>query len=199
MTSDEEEEFDEPRPLHQQHHDADELAPDLVALLQGAWGVVRATARQRSAAVCALLYAVWPLAVTWDGTVTLEVGFRFHLDKLAEPASHDILEWAIEQVLECPVRVELVPAATIDADRHDAPAPAAQSDPDAPWPAAGDTAAHRRLAFARWLYERGLLREDLESRPPLPRRAPPRLPRPRRRPGQTASAGGLAPPARRET
>ncbi|MGO8948857.1 MAG: DNA polymerase III subunit gamma/tau [Ktedonobacterales bacterium] len=76
---------------------------------QNQWDLVKQVCKQRSRSVAALLHSAHPVLVE-PGELTvlvLEAAYQFHLDKLREPESRAAVEWALEQVLNQPVRVKL--------------------------------------------------------------------------------------------
>jgi DNA polymerase-3 subunit gamma/tau len=82
---------------------------DWSAEVQQKWQLVKKVCRQKSAQVSALLNSVQPLRVEPGNPPLLVIQAKaaFHLEKLREPAKRETVEWALEQVLETPMRVRL--------------------------------------------------------------------------------------------
>ncbi|PWT71870.1 MAG: hypothetical protein C5B60_10390 [Chloroflexi bacterium] len=80
-----------------------------LAEAQQQWDLVKQVCKQKSRSVAALLHSAYPVQVEQGPSLVLviEAAYQFHLDKLREPESRAVVEWALEQVLNQPVRVRL--------------------------------------------------------------------------------------------
>jgi DNA polymerase-3 subunit gamma/tau len=76
---------------------------------QQQWDLVKQVCNQKSRSVAALLHSAYPVKVESEEPLLLilEAVYQFHLDKLREPESRVVLEWALEQVLNRPVHIRL--------------------------------------------------------------------------------------------
>jgi hypothetical protein len=81
----------------------------LSAEVQQKWTLIKKVCRQKSAQVAALLNSVEPMQVEPGNPPLLVIQAKaaFHQEKLREPAKRETVEWALEQVLETPMRVRL--------------------------------------------------------------------------------------------
>jgi hypothetical protein len=72
--------------------------------------MIRKVSRQKGPKVAALLNAATPIELQPGDppVVVLAASHDFHLGKLREPASREVIEWAIFQVLEAPLKVRFV-------------------------------------------------------------------------------------------
>jgi DNA polymerase III subunit gamma/tau len=84
---------------------------DALLRAQSEWDLIKQVCKQKSVSVAALLNSARPILVEpGDAPVlVLQADHRFHLDKLREPKSKTAVEWALEQVLDTPVRVRIAP------------------------------------------------------------------------------------------
>ncbi|HEV8193975.1 MAG TPA: DNA polymerase III subunit gamma/tau [Ktedonobacterales bacterium] len=87
------------------------------------WTLIKKVCRQKSAQVSALLNSVQPMQVESGNPPLLVIQAKaaFHLEKLREPAKRETVEWALEQVLETPMRVRLALASETRATGKAAP------------------------------------------------------------------------------
>ena len=79
---------------------------------QSQWDLIKQVCKQKSVSVAALLNSARPILVEPGEApvLVLQADHRFHLDKLREPKSKSAVEWALEQVLDTPVRVRVAPS-----------------------------------------------------------------------------------------
>jgi hypothetical protein len=84
------------------------LIQTLVAAQQQ-WDLVKQVCKQKSRSVAALLHSAYPVLMEQGPSLllVLEAAYQFHLDKLREPDSRAVVEWALEQVLNQPVQIRL--------------------------------------------------------------------------------------------
>jgi DNA polymerase-3 subunit gamma/tau len=99
---------------------------DLSGEVQHKWQLIKKVCRQKSAQVSALLNSVQPTQVEPGNPPILVIQAKapFHLEKLREPAKRETVEWALEQVLETPMRVRLALAGETRPTRQATPRPA---------------------------------------------------------------------------
>ncbi len=99
---------------------------DWSAEVRQKWPLVKKVCRQKSAQVAALLNSVEPMQVEPGNPPLLVIHAKasFHLEKLREPAKREAVEWALEQVLETPMRVRMALASEKGAAAKAAPRPA---------------------------------------------------------------------------
>ena len=108
-------------PAHEQEQpgwdDADAPAEDWREALyraQSRWDLIKQVCKQKSRSVAALLHSARPVHIEPGSQpgeaplLVLQADFKFHYEKLREPASRQAVEWAITQVIEMPTRVRLV-------------------------------------------------------------------------------------------
>ena len=83
---------------------------DMLREIQRRWAMVKKVSKQKSSMVSGLLSHAEPIQLDPGSPplLTLAVKWPFHLEKLREPAKREAVEWALEQVLERPIRVKLV-------------------------------------------------------------------------------------------
>jgi|GEM_PF-214170 DNA polymerase III gamma/tau subunit len=76
---------------------------------QNQWDLVKQVCKQKSRSVAALLHSAQPILLEQGElpVLVIQAAYQFHLEKLREPASRTAVEWALEQVLEQPVRIKL--------------------------------------------------------------------------------------------
>jgi hypothetical protein len=112
---------DEPANENQQPYDDDqdyltdeggayEAGPDtLLRRIQNDWPLIKRVCKQKSMSVAALLNSTNPVLLEGgeQPVVVLEATHSFHLEKLREAKSKQAVEWALEQVLEQPVRIRM--------------------------------------------------------------------------------------------
>lgn len=80
--------------------------------IQRRWTMIKKVCKQKSSMVSGLLNNAQPIRLD-TGTppvpvLVIAVEFPFHLEKLREPSKREAVEWALEQVLERPMRVRMV-------------------------------------------------------------------------------------------
>ena len=90
---------------------ASDPALDWLARARESWELVKQVCKQKSRSVAALLHSARPVQIdTGEQLVlVLQADYQFHLEKLRDPKSRAAVEWAVEQVLEAPIKVRLVP------------------------------------------------------------------------------------------
>jgi hypothetical protein len=78
--------------------------------IQRRWTMIKKVCKQKSSMVSGLLSDAQPVRLDAGSPLSLTVAVKwpFHLEKLREPSKREAVEWALEQVLEQPVRVRLV-------------------------------------------------------------------------------------------
>ncbi|HUY76794.1 MAG TPA: DNA polymerase III subunit gamma/tau [Ktedonobacterales bacterium] len=89
---------------------------DWLTEAQNHWTLVKKICKQRpgqGATVGALLSHAYPILMEPEQsgeppTIILQAKYKFHADGLRDPAKREIIEWALEQALETPVRVRVV-------------------------------------------------------------------------------------------
>ena len=83
---------------------------DWLDRVQRNWEMVRKVTRQRGPKVYSLLKEASPIAIEGGSpmVVVLAVNHKFHFEKLREPANRELVEWAIQQVLEASLKVRFV-------------------------------------------------------------------------------------------
>jgi DNA polymerase-3 subunit gamma/tau len=81
----------------------------ILVATQQQWDLVKQVCKQKSRSVAALLHSAYPILVERGQSLVLvlEASYQFHLDKLREPESKFVVEWALEQVLNQPVHIRL--------------------------------------------------------------------------------------------
>lgn len=74
------------------------------------WGMVKKVCRTRTTKLAALLNNVVPVAVTGpDGCeLVLEVEYDFHYERLLEPESRRVVEWALKEIHQVPCRARFL-------------------------------------------------------------------------------------------
>ncbi len=79
---------------------------------QDQWALIKQVCKQKSHSVAALLHSAHPVLFQpgESPALVIQAEFKFHHDKLREPASRAAIEWALLQVLEEPMRVKVVMA-----------------------------------------------------------------------------------------
>jgi hypothetical protein len=78
--------------------------------IQRRWTMIKKVCKQKSSMVSGLLNGAQPVRLDAGSPLSLTVAVKwpFHLEKLREPSKRVAVEWALEQVLERPMRVRLV-------------------------------------------------------------------------------------------
>ena len=78
--------------------------------IQRRWTMIKKVCKQKSSMVSGLLNGAQPVRLDAGSPLSLTVAVKwpFHLEKLREPSKREAVEWALEQVLERPMRVRLV-------------------------------------------------------------------------------------------
>lgn len=78
--------------------------------IQRRWTMIKKVCKQKSSMVSGLLSDAQPIQLDPGDPplLTVSVKWPFHLEKLREPSKREAVEWALEQVLERPVRVRMV-------------------------------------------------------------------------------------------
>ncbi len=113
--------------------------------IQRRWTMIKKVCKQKSSMVSGLLSDAQPIRLDAGSPLSLTVAVKwpFHLEKLREPSKREAVEWALEQVVERPMRVRLVlaraggsgqPATQQPPRPHSGPLPGPQRPPDAPTP-----------------------------------------------------------------
>jgi DNA polymerase-3 subunit gamma/tau len=111
--------------------------------IQRRWTMIKKVCKQKSSMVSGLLSDAQPIRLDTGSPLSLTVAVKwpFHLEKLREPSKREAVEWALEQVLEQPVRVRLVlasdggsgqPATKPPQRPSSSPTPSSQSDASTP-------------------------------------------------------------------
>jgi len=111
--------------------------------IQRRWTMIKKVCKQKSSMVSGLLSDAQPVRLDAGSPLSLTVAVKwpFHLEKLREPSKREAVEWALEQVLERPMRVRLVlaseggsgqPATKTPQRPSSPPAPSSQPDASAP-------------------------------------------------------------------
>jgi DNA polymerase-3 subunit gamma/tau len=74
------------------------------------WEMVKKACKTKSPKLAALLYNASPVALVAGNLpeVAIQVEFDFHYKQLVEPASREIVAWALEQILEMPCQIQLL-------------------------------------------------------------------------------------------
>ncbi len=77
---------------------------------QSQWELIKQVCKQKSRSVAALLHSARPVLYQpgESPALVIQADFKFHHDKLREPASRSAIEWALQQVLEEPIRIKVV-------------------------------------------------------------------------------------------
>jgi len=89
---------------------------DWLTEAQNHWTLIKKICKQRpglGATVGALLSHAYPILMEPEQpgeapTIILQAKYKFHAEGLRDPAKREIIEWALEQALEAPVRVRVV-------------------------------------------------------------------------------------------
>jgi DNA polymerase-3 subunit gamma/tau len=83
---------------------------DVLRDIQRRWTMIKKVCKQKSSMVSGLLSDAQPVRIDAGDPPSLVVAVKwpFHLEKLREPSKRVAVEWALEQVLERPMRVRLV-------------------------------------------------------------------------------------------
>jgi DNA polymerase III subunit gamma/tau len=104
--------------------------------IQRRWTMIKKVCKQKSSMVSGLLNGAEPvrLEVGDPPFLVVAVKWPFHLEKLREPSKREAVEWALEQVLERPMRVRMVLAGEGGSGGQTATRPAPQRPPLAPAP-----------------------------------------------------------------
>ncbi len=74
------------------------------------WEMVKKACKTRSNKLAALLNNAYPVAILPESppTVAIQVDFEFHYKRLIEPASREIVAWALGQILEMPCQIQFL-------------------------------------------------------------------------------------------
>jgi hypothetical protein len=130
-------------------------ADDTLLRAQNQWELIKQVCKQKSRSVAALLHSARPVLYEPGETPALVVqaDFKFHHDKLRESASRAAVEWALQQVLEMPIRIKVVAAGTSGSGGPEAPngpsgprRPTGNSPSDPPYPNGGGSPTPSRPA-----------------------------------------------------
>jgi DNA polymerase-3 subunit gamma/tau len=83
---------------------------DVLRDIQRRWTMIKKVCKQKSSMVSGLLSDAQPVQLDAGDPPALVVAVKwpFHLEKLREPSKREAVEWALQQVLERPIRVRLV-------------------------------------------------------------------------------------------
>jgi hypothetical protein len=83
---------------------------DVLRDIQRRWTMVKKVCKQKSSMVSGLLSDAQPVQIDAGDPPSLVIAVKwpFHLEKLREPSKRVAVEWALEQVVERPMRVRLV-------------------------------------------------------------------------------------------
>ncbi|HET8908775.1 MAG TPA: DNA polymerase III subunit gamma/tau [Ktedonobacterales bacterium] len=78
--------------------------------IQRRWTMIKKVCKQKSSMVSGLLSDAQPVQLETGNPPSLVIAVKwpFHLEKLREPSKREAVEWALEQVLERPMRVRMV-------------------------------------------------------------------------------------------
>src|SRR5262249_37220097 len=89
---------------------------DTLALAQEKWELVKQVCKQKSFSAAALLNHAHPVLLEPGElpVLVVQAEFPFHQQKLREVNQRGAVEWALEQVLELPMRIKVVLAGTSD-------------------------------------------------------------------------------------
>src|SRR5262249_11320102 len=81
-----------------------------LALAQEKWELIKQVCKQKSFSAAALLNHAHPVLLEPGEmpVLVVQAEFPFHQQKLREPNQRGAVEWAIEQVLELPMRIKVV-------------------------------------------------------------------------------------------
>jgi hypothetical protein len=92
---------------------------------------VRKVCKSRSPSVSGLLSSARPVSLESGAppTIVLQVDFQFHLEQLRDPAKRQMVEWALEQIVEEPVLVRFTLASDSTASPPTNSAPARYEPP----------------------------------------------------------------------
>lgn len=102
--------YDDDRDYLTDEGGAYEASPDaLLRRIQNDWPLIKRVCKQKSSSVSALLFNARPVAIEPGELLTLviQADHSFHHEKLREAKSKQAVEWALEQVLERPVRIRI--------------------------------------------------------------------------------------------
>ena len=115
--------------------------------IQRRWEMVKKVCKQKSSMVSGLLNGAQPVHLDAGSPplLTVTVKFNFHLEKLREPEKREAVEWALEQVLERPIRIRFVLASE---GGQGAPRLPGTPPPDQPRRATSSTTGQRPAASA---------------------------------------------------
>jgi DNA polymerase III subunit gamma/tau len=113
---------------------------DTLRDIQRRWTMIKKVCKQKSSMVSGLLSDAQPTQLDpgEPPLLTVAVKWPFHLEKLRESAKREAVEWALEQVLERPMRVRMVladgnsgqPAPRPPSGQQRPPVPAPSSSPN---------------------------------------------------------------------
>jgi DNA polymerase-3 subunit gamma/tau len=106
-------------------------ASGLLEIAQRRWADVRKVCKSRSPSVSGLLSSARPVSLESGAppTIVLQVDFQFHLEQLRDPARRQMVEWALEQIVEEPVLVRFTLASDSTASPPTNSAPARYEPP----------------------------------------------------------------------
>ncbi len=121
----------------------DDALVNMLRDIQRRWTMIKKVCKQKSSMVSGLLSDAQPVRLDAGSplSLTIAVKWPFHLEKLREPSKREAVEWALEQVLERPMRVRLVlaseggsgqPATKPPQRPSSPPPPSSQPDGSAP-------------------------------------------------------------------
>jgi DNA polymerase III subunit gamma/tau len=87
----------------------EDISLQTLVAAQQQWDLVKQVCKQKSRSVAALLHSAYPILLEsgQSPVLVLEAAYQFHLDKLREPDSRAVVEWALEQVLNQPIQIRL--------------------------------------------------------------------------------------------
>jgi len=102
--------------------------------IQRRWTMIKKVCKQKSSMVSGLLSDAQPVRLDAGSPLSLTVAVKwpFHLEKLREPSKREAVEWALEQVLERPMRVRLVLASEGGSGQPATKTPQRPSSPPTP-------------------------------------------------------------------
>jgi hypothetical protein len=103
----------------------------LLEIAQRRWADVRKVCKSRSPSVSGLLSSARPVSLESGAPpmIVLQVDFQFHLEQLRDPAKRQMVEWALEQIVEEPVLVRFTLASDSTASPPTNSAPARNEPP----------------------------------------------------------------------
>jgi hypothetical protein len=103
----------------------------LLEIAQRRWADVRKVCKSRSPSVSGLLSSARPVSLESGAPpmIVLQVDFQFHLEQLRDPAKRQMVEWALEQIVEEPVLVRFTLASDSTASPPTNSAPARYEPP----------------------------------------------------------------------